>query len=104
MSGKGKRNRKRKRKSSIPTVKMYPIPPDLVGHKLCLFETCLAVATKTICAEPERCYRNNEDETCQQFVACDEHADPLAMLVQKLLTEPGTVEPTPPEGQFGGHD
>lgn len=83
-----------------PVVSMNPIPSQWAA-RLCAVDTCVAVATKTICGEPLVC----EDETCRQLIACDDHADLLRRQVYQMLTQPpDRVEPVPPEGWFGGHD
>jgi hypothetical protein len=92
-------------KMSKNTVGAHPIPPDLVGQQLCVLDICLETATQTICATPETCYRNSGDnESCRQYVACDQHAALLGHLVWGMLTRPPIVEVVPPRGQYGGHD
>jgi hypothetical protein len=81
-------------------VELSAIPPPVAGLRLCAVDTCIAVATKTVCAEPEVC----TDEICQQLVACDEHADQLAGLVWAVINQPSRVEVVPAESEFGGHD
>jgi hypothetical protein len=82
-------------------VELNAIPPRLAGLRLCAVDTCVAVATQTVCDQPEVC----ADEICQQLIACDEHADQLAATAWVMLNRPpSSVEVTPPEGEFGGHD
>jgi hypothetical protein len=61
--------------------------PMYWAPRMCAEETCLATATKTICAEPESC----SDDICRQLVSCDAHADLLTEAVGMSVF--GNVKP-----------
>ena len=81
-----KHRRKGKRKPPvIRMIPMNPIPPDLVGLKLCAFNECLATATRTICDEPELCYRtSDDDEWCRQYILRGKIVNQLGNCEQSL--------------------
>ncbi len=65
---------------------------------MCAEHTCLNAAVWTMCAEPDRC----TNELCRSMLACDEHAELLAEMVARMLTEPPVIEEGEPG--YGGHD
>jgi hypothetical protein len=80
-------------------VQLNDIPPYM-EPRMCAEPTCLATATKTVCAEPTRC----DDVLCSELVACDAHADWLAAMVEQLISGQGKFTLTPESEAYGKRD